>query len=167
VLGFGLTTIDLLENAVGGNSFVSLEAYNSNGQIVDTQTRTSPQGPSGFDLDWFVSSNTPEITEVHLAANVNTGGDYGIDDLVVARDEDLFGQTLKIALTYEFSLEQYTQKTELIQLVNTGEVARSATLETVTAPPAGDRLIEIVIDPAETILELDEFNNRGQRGFEG
>ncbi len=84
VQGFGLTTLDLLENSESASAFVTLQALDSSGQIVATQTRTGPQGPSGLDLDWFVSSELPEITEVHLVSNMSSRfAGYGIDDLVL------------------------------------------------------------------------------------
>ena len=84
VLGFGLTTLDLLENGESSNTYVKLEALNSNGQIVASQTRTGPKGSSGLDLDWYVFSSHPEITQVLLSSNMGNGySGYGIDDLVI------------------------------------------------------------------------------------
>ena len=85
VFGFGLTTLDLLEQNAGINSFVTLQARDLSGQIVATQTRIGPQGSSGIDLDWFVSSNTAEITQVSLLSNIAAGDGYGygLDDLTL------------------------------------------------------------------------------------
>jgi hypothetical protein len=42
------------------------------------------QGLSGLDLDWNVSSATPNITRVVLSTNgLTTGDGYGIDDLAL------------------------------------------------------------------------------------
>ncbi len=84
VLGFGLTTLDLLEDGESSNLAITLDALDSNGQIVATQTHTGSQGSTGFDLDWFVSSDQPAITEVRFSANnFVSGSGYGIDDIVV------------------------------------------------------------------------------------
>lgn len=85
VLGFGLTTIDLLENAATNNRYVTLDAYNSLGEVVASQARTGPQGPSGLDLDWFIFSDNQNITQVKLRTNITHGygPGYGLDDLVV------------------------------------------------------------------------------------
>ncbi len=86
VLGFGLTTLDLLEGPGGLPSFfVALEARDAQGTVLDIQTRTGNQGPGGLDLDWFVSSPTANITEARLVSNIpcTFGCGYGIDDLVL------------------------------------------------------------------------------------
>lgn len=84
VLGFGLTTIDLLESGEASNLAITLDALDLNGQSVASQSRTGPQGSSGLDLDWFVSSGQPVISEVRFSANnFVSGSGYGIDDLVV------------------------------------------------------------------------------------
>ena len=83
VIGFGFTTLDLLENGCHSTDFIKLEALNSNGQVVDSQTLTGPQGLSGLDIHWYLSSNIPEITQVVLSSNIVYGPHYGIDDLLI------------------------------------------------------------------------------------
>jgi|LGOV01.1.fsa_nt_gb hypothetical protein len=84
VFGFGLTTLDLLESP-NSNEFVTLEARNLQGSIIDSQTRNGDWGDSGLDLDWFVSSSKADIFQVWLLSNIpNTSGSgYGIDDLIM------------------------------------------------------------------------------------
>lgn len=81
--GFGLTTIDLLENNGGDTDWITLTAYNSLGAILDTQTRIGDQGPSGLDLDWYVSSANPDIAKAVLTSSISDFGGHGIDDLLV------------------------------------------------------------------------------------
>jgi hypothetical protein len=84
VSGFGLTTLDMLESAWSNTDNVRLVALDANGQIIDSQLRTGPQGASGIDLGWFVQSAQAEITKAVLfVSNNGTGAAYGIDDLVV------------------------------------------------------------------------------------
>ena len=88
LLGFGLTTIDLLEAGVTSNNFLTLSVFDASNNLIDSQTRTGPQGPTGLDLDWFISSENANIFSAILSGNVvaNTAG-YGIDDLVVGADD--------------------------------------------------------------------------------
>ena len=88
ILGFGLTTIDLLEAGVTSNNFLTLSVFDASNNLIDSQTRTGPQGTTGLDLDWFISSENANIFSAILSGNVvaNTAG-YGIDDLVVVADD--------------------------------------------------------------------------------
>lgn len=83
-----------------------------------------------------------------------------------------FGNTLQTRSNYEFSIEQYTPKTDSIQLFNPGNVTRSATLEilnphsdlTVSLPSsdpvsiaAGEtKTVDIAIDPDS--LPIGEYD---------
>ena len=162
VMGFGLTTIDLLESNYASD-FVMLEARNSDGIIVDTHTRNGDWGSSGLDLDWFVSSSTAEIVQVRLLSNIpvgsGRGGGYGLDDLILEitdspPDDDMFGQTLKTSSSYEFSVEQFAQKSDSIQLFNSGDIPLSVTLE--INSPNSDLLVspasqdQVIIAPGES-----------------
>ena len=84
IIGFGLTTLDLLESP-NPSEFVTLEARDSQGAIIDSQTRSGDWGDSGLDLDWFVSSSNADIFEVRLLSNIlsTSGSGFGIDDLVI------------------------------------------------------------------------------------
>ena len=82
VYGFGLTTIDLLENASQDNSTVFLRGLDSNLQFLTQQTRTGPQGPTGLDLDWWITS--PQGISTVLLLGSHFGASYfGVDDFVV------------------------------------------------------------------------------------
>jgi hypothetical protein len=84
LLTFGLTTIDLLENVASGSGTVILRALDENGEFLTQQLRTGPLGPSGFDLDWEVTSEAG-IKQAILLGYVSSAVSalYGIDDLVV------------------------------------------------------------------------------------
>ena len=87
VMGFGLTSLDLLEIGVSQTDFVTLEALDSTGFVIDSHTRIGPQATSGIDLDWFVSSSSADILQARLlSSNLGTADGYGIDDLVVQSD---------------------------------------------------------------------------------
>jgi len=88
ITSFGLTTLDLLETNVGSTETVRLLAFRSNGILVAHQTRTGPQGASGLDLDWFVTSASQNIAYVKLTGTLTTGGGYGLDDLIVGVNYD-------------------------------------------------------------------------------
>lgn len=82
VYGFGLTTIDLLENSTAGSSAVFLRGLDGDLQFLTQQERYGPQGPSGLDLDWWITS--PQgISTVLLTGSVSGGGHFGVDDFVV------------------------------------------------------------------------------------
>ena len=68
--------------------FLTLSVFDASNNLIDSQTRTGPQGPTGLDLDWFISSENANIFSAILSGNVvaNTAG-YGIDDLVVVADD--------------------------------------------------------------------------------
>ena len=135
ILGFGLTTLDLLENSVTASSRITLEARDASGQNVASQTRSGPQGPSGIDLDWYVSSGLPEITEVRLLSNnLSAGQGYGLDDLVVDT-VTWFGSTLQTMPSYQFSTERNGSKTGSITLLNIGNESRTATPQIVNPHP--------------------------------
>lgn len=76
---FGLTTIDMFEN---GTNEATLEAFDENGNSLDTFTINSDQGGSGIDVDWEVSALGPNfITRVEFDGTHSTG--FGIDDFVL------------------------------------------------------------------------------------
>ena len=77
----------------------------------------------------------------------------------------VFGDTLKLSPSYEFSVEQGAQKTESVQLFNPGTVPRTATLEvlnphsdltvslsqsTVSIAAGETRMLPIVLDAGAT-----------------
>ncbi|WP_200345615.1 hypothetical protein [Halochromatium glycolicum] len=84
VFGFGITTLDLLENGVLATDFVTFEARDINGSLVSTHTRVGQQGKSGLDLDWLVSSNQANISQVTMLTSDMSGwGGYGLDDMIL------------------------------------------------------------------------------------
>ena len=88
VTSFGLTSLDLLENAVSASSSITLSAFDDQDNLIDSQTRTGSQGASGLDLDWFVSSTSANIARVTFDGNISLGGGYGIDDLIVGVEDE-------------------------------------------------------------------------------
>ncbi|MBV5329046.1 MAG: hypothetical protein JZU65_15690 [Chlorobium sp.] len=58
-----------------------------------------------------------------------TAGDPDHDGRVILIFQSLFGDSLQTSPSYDFTLEQNTQKTFSVQLINSGSVARSATVE--------------------------------------
>lgn len=83
--GFGLTTVDLLEDFPNTETdWVSLKAFDASGNLISEHTRVGNFGPSGFDLDWFVSSDTSNIVKVQLLRQITHRGGYAIDDLVLS-----------------------------------------------------------------------------------
>ncbi|MDJ0581370.1 hypothetical protein [Crocosphaera sp.] len=87
ILGFGLTTIDLLEPGVTSNNFLSLSVFDASNNLIDSQIRTGSQGSSGIDLDWFVSSENANIVSATLSGNISNSAGYGIDDIVVITND--------------------------------------------------------------------------------
>lgn len=83
----------------------------------------------GFDglLD-EVAVWTRVLTPTEIKLLYNNGN--GVDILA-----SLFGDSLKISSSYEFSVEQGTQQTDSIQLVNSSDVSQSATLEIINSHP--------------------------------
>ncbi len=79
---FGLTTLDLLENATLSSSNVVLEAFDSQDNLVSELSLTGPQGPSGLDLDWLVSGD--DIRKVIMSGSIAIGAGFGIDDLYLS-----------------------------------------------------------------------------------
>jgi hypothetical protein len=81
IKSFGLTMLDMLEN--GGNDNVTLTLSGDGGSSV--HSITGPQGSSGIDLDFAISSSSFDITTVTFSHNGERvyGGQYGIDDLYV------------------------------------------------------------------------------------
>ena len=78
---FGLTTLDLCENNDLGAE-LKLQAFDNSNNLIDEHIRTGPQGPSGLDLDWSVSSNG--IVKVLLTGTISLDyPGYGIDDLIL------------------------------------------------------------------------------------
>ena len=84
VTAFGFTTIDLFEDGAPPTDFLSLRAFDEPGEVVNEHVRTGPWGPSGVDLDWFVSF-AGGITKVHLTGDISINPGYGIDDLLLVR----------------------------------------------------------------------------------
>jgi len=80
---FGLTTIDLLENKGGGDDWVTIYAYDRNGNIVDEHTRIGRQGPSGLDLDWYVNSSEYNIVQAQMVSHITNYSGHGIDDIYI------------------------------------------------------------------------------------
>ena len=84
---FGLTTLDLLETSSDPDDHddmvLSLVAYDVDGIMVDIHIRQGPQDASGLDLDWFVQSDTGDISWVELTGFVGSGFCFGIDDIIV------------------------------------------------------------------------------------
>ncbi len=80
---FGFTTIDLLENRGGPNDWIEVFAYNDHGEIIDQQRRDGPQGGSGLDLDWVVSSDWNEIVQVQMLTYITNFSGNAIDDIYV------------------------------------------------------------------------------------
>jgi hypothetical protein len=81
----------------------------------------------------FLFTATASTTDIRFTATGQKSA-YGpvIDSVSVVSASDYFGGTLKAPANYEFTLEKNTPKTEAIQLINPGTVARSATLEVIT-----------------------------------
>ncbi|MEQ8765949.1 MAG: hypothetical protein RL885_18670 [Planctomycetota bacterium] len=84
---FGMTTLDLLEDAEDPSASVSLRAFDRDGRIVAEMSRGGEQGPSGLDLDWRVVAEAPVITRVELRAfGTLLRSGYGLDDLRVQQE---------------------------------------------------------------------------------
>ena len=85
IAGFGFTTLDLLESITPAGRTVTLEALNSASAVVASMSLTGPQGGSGLDIDWFVSSPGNDIFAARFTSDLvqGEGGGYGIDNLVV------------------------------------------------------------------------------------
>ena len=82
VSSFGLTTLDLLEFCDTVDPTLTLRGFNALGNEVDAHTRVGEYGPSGLDLDWFVSGDG--IVRVELAGEgLGDCMGYGIDDLLL------------------------------------------------------------------------------------
>jgi hypothetical protein len=81
---FGLTTLDLLEEMTEDNSVVILRAFDEDGNFLVQHSRTGPQGPTGLDLDWVVTSEVG-IRQATLLGFVSGAASalFGIDDLLV------------------------------------------------------------------------------------
>ena len=84
---FGLTTLDLLEYGEPDEATVEIRAYDASDILLDEMVRTGPQGSSGLDLDWLVSSPAQDIVRVELTGTVRNYCGYGIDDLVLVVPE--------------------------------------------------------------------------------
>jgi hypothetical protein len=90
----------------------------------------------------FLFTATGSSTTVNFASTPNGSSClpdcFGpeIDNVSVVAASEYFGGTLKTPASYEFTLEQNNKKTEAIQLINPGSIARSATLEIVN-PQSG------------------------------
>jgi hypothetical protein len=103
----------------------------------------------------FLFTATSLFTEIRFTATGVTIS-YGpvIDSVSVVPATDFFGGTLKIPSSYEFTLEQNSQKTEALQLINPGNSGRTASLEIVN--PQTDLMLALVeqnpisIAPGET-----------------
>ena len=83
IQSFGLTTVDLMETGLPVAETVTFRAYNSSDVLVAEQIRTGPQGASGLDLNWLVTSSQQDIVRVSLSGTITSGDGYGIDDVVV------------------------------------------------------------------------------------
>lgn len=105
----------------------------------------------------FLFTATDSSTEVRFTATGDPSV-YGpaIDSVSVVSASDFFGGTLKTSSNYEFTLEQNAQKSEAIQLINPGSVARSATLEVVN-PHTG--LTVAVIGPNPISIDPGEIKS--------
>ncbi|MBU0742038.1 hypothetical protein KKG45_03005 [bacterium] len=80
--GFGLTTVDLLENGAGPGAHAELTAYDVLGNQLAQHSRPGEQGASGLALRWEVLADA--IKYVVLTGEEAAGqGGYGIDDLIV------------------------------------------------------------------------------------
>lgn len=126
--------------------------------VLSSHWSTQTYTPFRFLFTATESTTTIEFT----ATGPEHDRHYGpVIDSVSVRDVDLFGQTLKISPSYEFSLEQGTSKTDSIQMFNANDASRSATLELITPHP--DLAItlqnpEVTIAPGATellTLQLD------------
>lgn len=88
VAAFGLTTLDLLEQGDpnGDRAYVSLVAFDVEGNVVAEHRRSGAQGLSGLDLDWLVEVGQPVIVRATLGGEVDQAWDgHGLDDLYVRR----------------------------------------------------------------------------------
>jgi len=82
IKSFGFTTLDLLEN--GGNNNVTFTLSGDGGST--SHSITGPQGASGVDVDFAISSSSSDITTVTFTQTSGGsvyGAAYGIDDLYV------------------------------------------------------------------------------------
>jgi hypothetical protein len=120
--------------------------------------------PSGTTQDFGVTNLSFDASDT-IYFGVDAHNDNGFsecDDWAFVKGQiqivsapALFGGTLKLSPSYEFTLEQGTQKTDSIQLINPGTVSRSATLEVVN-PHADDLTVSLTepnpisIAPGET-----------------
>jgi hypothetical protein len=64
---------------------VTLSGFDTEGNVVSSQTLSGPQGITGIDLDWLVSSENGAIVRAQLSGRITGFGGYGIDDLVLER----------------------------------------------------------------------------------
>lgn len=81
IMSFGLTTLDLLED--GGNDGITFTLSGNGGS--STHSMTGPQGASGLDLDFAISSSLFDITSVtfDMSGGSAWNSAYGIDDLFI------------------------------------------------------------------------------------
>lgn len=80
---FGFKTVDLLEAYVASDSFLSLVAYDEDGNEIDSHSRKGPQGHSGLTLGWEVGNLGRLISRAVLIGKLNDGAAGGYDDFFV------------------------------------------------------------------------------------
>ena len=95
----------------------------------------------------FLFTATGATTEIRFTGT-GTNTLYGpvIDSVSVVPSAEYFGNTLKTSSSYELTLEQNTIKTESIQLINPGTVARTANLAIVN-PNSGMTVTVVESNP--------------------
>ncbi len=156
VLGFSLTTLDLLERGEPSTRSITLRAFDAANNVIDQETRTGEQGPSGLERHWSVFAEQEVITRVVLSDNRRLSApDFGLDDLVVfleARDSDTDG--LLDGMEHVIGTDPQDPDTDDDGLLDGEEYAASlqgSCLDPLNADVDGDALL----DGAEAALGTD------------
>ena len=92
---------------------------------VEIESATTPVDNRQNNVYGF--RTTKKFNAIRISTNQWPAWD--IDNIQLSVTGPLIGETLKTSANYNFSLEQGTQKTESIQLVNSATAAQTATLE--------------------------------------
>ncbi|MEN1705055.1 MAG: hypothetical protein AAGJ54_06015 [Planctomycetota bacterium] len=82
IQGFGVTTLDLLEETSAA-SFLEIQLFDADDNLVATDRVTGSQGGSGIDVDLFAEASDQVVVRAVLTGEINRGFAYGLDDVVI------------------------------------------------------------------------------------